>query len=402
VRLSPPAALVALAVLGACVSGEPVVAPTGPTAFATGPTGSPTTEPPTPEPGPPPLREVQIELRRVAVLEQPVALAVRAADPSLYLAEKTGRVVALDRDGGSRVVLDLSGEVSLGSEQGLLGIAFSPDGRFLYADLTDPVGDTRLLEFRVLSDGAIDPDGRLVLHVPQPFSNHNGGQIAFGPDGYLYVALGDGGAGGDPDGNAQSLATLLGKILRIDPRPTDGRPYEIPPDNPFVGRDDARPEIWVYGLRNPWRFSFDRTTGDLWIGDVGQDAFEEIDVLPAGSAGGANLGWDRFEGPRRFEGDADRREMVFPVHTYEHDGSVCAVTGGYAYRGSRIADLAGAYLFADFCTGEIQALRRSDERVEGPVGLGPVVPLLSSFGEDAEGELYVLSLAGEVLRVVPA
>jgi glucose/arabinose dehydrogenase len=299
-------------------------------------------------------------------------------------------------------VLDLSDEVSFGGEQGLLGIAFSPDGGSLYADYTDTGGNTRLIRFRVRAGGGIDPTPRELLFVEQPFSNHNGGAIAFGPDGNLYVALGDGGAAGDPSGNAQSLSTLLGKLLRISPEPTGARPYTIPADNPFVGNDAARPEIWAYGLRNPWRFSFDRQTGDLWIGDVGQDAFEEVDVELEGSAGGSDFGWDRFEGTHRFEGDADRRDTVLPVYEYAHDGSVCAVTGGYVYRGEAIPSLQGAYVFGDFCSGRLEALRLGDGDASGPVSLGPVVPNLASFGEDADGELYALSLSGVVYRLVPA
>jgi glucose/arabinose dehydrogenase len=348
------------------------------------------------------LRDDEVALERVATLEQPIALAVRSGDPALYVAERSGRVVALRDERDPEVVIDLSGEVSLGSEQGLLGIAFSPDGDFLYADYTDTAGNTRVVEFGVLGDGGIDPAARELLLIEQPFSNHNGGAIAFGPDGHLYVALGDGGGAGDPSGNAQSLSTLLGKLLRISPEASGAIPYTIPADNPFVGRDGARPEIWGYGLRNPWRFSFDRRTGDLWIGDVGQNAFEEIDVEPAGSPGGSNFGWDRFEGAHRFEGDADRRDTVLPVYEYFHDGSVCAVTGGYVYRGEAIPGLRGAYVFGDFCRGRLEAFRAREGGATEPVLLGPVVPNLASFGQDADGELYALSLSGDVYRLVPA
>ena len=348
----------------------------------------------------PRLAEVRIRLERVAVLEQPVAMAVRAGDPALYVAEKPGRVVALASGEAPRVVLDLSGRVSTGSEQGLLGLAFSPDGRFLYVDLTDPAGDTRVLEFRVGARGIDKASEREVLRVEQPYANHNGGQLAFGPDGSLYIGLGDGGSAGDPEGRAQSLDTLLGKILRISPRPTDGEPYGIPPDNPFVDEPGARPEIWALGLRNPWRFSFDRETGELWIGDVGQGAWEEIDALPAGR-GGANLGWDLFEGSHPFEGSVEGAHTIPPVYEYPHDGAVCAVTGGFVYRGGAIPALRGAYVFGDFCTGALEALARRPGRTPVNRELGPVVPNLASFGEDAEGELYALSLAGPVYRLVP-
>jgi glucose/arabinose dehydrogenase len=341
-----------------------------------------------------------VALEEVAVLDQPVALAVRADDPALYIAERTGRVVALDDGGDPRIVLDLGGGVSLGSEQGLLGLVFSPDGDFLYVDLTDLDGDTRVLEFR-MKDGGVDASsGRDVIDVAQPFSNHNGGNLAFGPDGNLYIGLGDGGSAGDPQGNGQSLSTLLGKILRISPRPADGG-YAIPPDNPFVDRSGARPEIWAYGLRNPWRFSFDRATGDLWIGDVGQNSWEEIDVEPAGSPGGLDYGWNLLEGTHPFAGPApDDVQTVPPVYEYPHDGTTCAVTGGYVYRGTDIPALVGAYVFADFCRGALEAFVLRDGVAKAHRELGPMVDGAASFGEDADGELYVLSLSGPVYRLV--
>ena len=351
----------------------------------------------TPSPSAP--GRVEVRLEQVAVLEQPLALAVRPGDPALYVAEKVGRVVALHEGADPEVVLDISAEVSLGGEQGLLGLAFSPDGRSLYVDYTDTNGDTHVAEL-AMRGGDVDPSTeRDVLFVDQPFSNHNGGQLAFGPDGYLYVALGDGGSAGDPEGNAQSLSTLLGKLLRISPRPSDGQAYRIPPGNPFVGVAGARPEIWDYGLRNPWRFSFDRETGDLWIGDVGQDAWEEVDFEPAGSNGGLNFGWDLFEGSHPFEGGAGSPETVPPVYEYSHADGGCTVTGGYVYRGRDIPVLVGAYVFADFCLGQLEALRLGDGHMVQVVQLGPVVENLASFGEDAAGELYALSLSGPVYRL---
>ena len=393
--------LLALLLAGACTSdgSEPGSACSTPPTGVTQPAGSTATGS-TGTSGP--LRNTEVALERVATLEQPIALAVRSGDRALYVAERSGRVVALRDERDPKVVLDLTEEVSVGGEQGLLGIAFSPDGDFLYADYTDREGNTRVVEFRVLGDDKIDPVARELLFVDQPFSNHNGGAIAFGPDGYLYVALGDGGSAGDPNGNAQSLSTLLGKLLRISPEPSGASAYTIPAGNPFVGRDGARPEIWSYGLRNPWRFSFDRLTGDLWIGDVGQNAFEEIDVELAPSPGGSNFGWDGFEGTHRFEGDADRRDAVFPAYEYFHDGSVCAVTGGYVYRGEAIPGLRGAYVFGDFCRGRIEAIHLRNGSATEPVRLGPVVPNLASFGQDADGELYALSLSGDVYRLVPA
>ena len=333
------------------------------------------------------------------MLEQPLAMAVLADDSALYIAEKSGRVVALRGNADPEVVLDISNEVSLGGEQGLLGLAFSPDGDFLYIDYTDTNGDTHVAEFEVRG-GGIDPSTeRQVLFVSQPFSNHNGGQLVFGPDGLLYIGLGDGGSAGDPMGNAQSLQTMLGKVLRISPRPDRG-PYTVPADNPLG--DGALGQIWDYGLRNPWRFSFDRETGDLWIGDVGQDAWEEIDFEAANSKGGLNFGWDLFEGTHPFEGGPGSPQTVPPVYEYPHDGTTCVVTGGYVYRGHDIPALVGAYVFGDFCLGRLEALRLRDGRGPQVVELGPVVENLASFGEDANGELYALSLSGPVYRLVAA
>ena len=347
------------------------------------------------------LDGVKVRLIRVATVEQPVALAVRVGDPVLYIAEKTGRVVAI-RDGhvDPQPVLDLSHDVSVGGEQGLLGLAFSPDGQYLYVNFTDVNGDTQIQEF-TMGESVADPSSRRsVLSVDQPYSNHNGGNLVFGPDGYLYVGLGDGGSGGDPHGNAQSLSTMLGKMLRISPRPSGDAPYSVPPDNPFVGQAGARPEIWAYGLRNPWRYSFDRTTGDLWIGDVGQSAWEEVDLQPATSTGAENYGWNLVEGSHPYAGDAPSGSTP-PVYEYSHDKGGCVVTGGYAYRGSVIPDLDGAYVFADFCLGQLEAMRVQDGHVVEHAQLGPAAQAVSSFGEDAAGELYVLSLGGSVYRIAP-
>ena len=343
---------------------------------------------------------VKVRLVRVATLDQPLALAVRPDDPTLYVAEKIGRVVAI-RDGhvDRRPVLDLSKEVSLGSEQGLLGLAFSPDGQFLYVNFTDVNGDTRIQEFAMVDGRADLASRREILSVDQPYSNHNGGNLVFGPDGYLYIGLGDGGSGGDPHGNAQSLSTLLGKMLRISPRPSGDAPYGIPPDNPFVGDANARPEIWAYGLRNPWRYSFDRRTGDLWIGDVGQSAWEEVDLQPADSAGGENYGWNLVEGSHPFKG-AVPPGSILPVYEYSHDQGACVVTGGYVYRGSAIPGLDGTYVFADFCLGRLEGIRARDGHVEH-VDLGPGVQSVTSFGEDASGALYVMSLDGGLFRLDP-
>jgi glucose/arabinose dehydrogenase len=348
---------------------------------------------------------VKVRLTKVATLDQPLALAQRAGDKTFYVAEKQGRVRAVR---GSTVqdapVLDLSSDISTGGEQGLLGIAFSPDGSLFYASFTDRSGDSRLWEYS-FSDGKADvATKRELFYVEQPYPNHNGGQITFGPDGLLYYGLGDGGSGNDPYDNAQNLNTLLGKMLRIDPRPSGGQPYTIPADNPFVGRTDARGEIWEYGLRNPWRWSFDRQTGDFWIGDVGQNMTEEVDYRPKNGASGANFGWPSYEGTRRNPAKAAEpasENPVPPVYEYPTQGG-CAVTGGYVYRGSRIPGLQGTYVFGDFCNGGLQGLRLEGGRGAEHRDLGLVVGQLASFGEDLDGELYVLSLAEGLFRIDPA
>ncbi|MEV8633560.1 PQQ-dependent sugar dehydrogenase [Streptosporangium sp. NPDC051023] len=326
-----------------------------------------------------------------ARLDMPVAMAVRKGDQTLYIAEQTGRLRAV-RDGKvvPDPVVDLSSEVSDGNEQGLLGVAFHPDGDFLYLDWTDADGNTHVTEW-AFADGKATAR-RDVLFQRQPYANHNGGQLAFGPDGYLYIAFGDGGSGGDPQGNGQNTGTWLGKILRIDPR---GTPYRVPGDNPFVGTRGARPEIWAYGLRNPWRFSFDRKTGDLWIGDVGQNSWEEVDFAPKGK-GGVNYGWNRKEGKHPFKGEAEAG-TVDPVIEYPlHEGGNCSVIAGFVYRGTRIPDLAGRFLYGDFCAGWVRSVAADRPGLGEDVGR---VEQLSSFGEDHEGELYALSLGGSVYRL---
>jgi glucose/arabinose dehydrogenase len=342
------------------------------------------------------LAKARVRLQEVARLESPVGMALRRGDDGIYLIEQTGRVRVLH---GGRMdpnpVLDVSNQIKASGEQGLLGIAFSPDGNFLYLDYTDTRGDTHIAEFAV-RNGRPDPSSqRNVITIAQPFANHNGGQLAFGPNGGLYIALGDGGSAGDPQGNGQNLDALLGKILRIDPRPSGGRPYGIPRDNPFVNRAGARPEVWDYGLRNPWRFSFDPDTKDLWIADVGQGTWEEVDHEPAGK-GGRNYGWNRLEGNHRFEGDAPPG-VVAPVLEYNHDGGACTIIGGSVYRGDAIPDLRGAYLYGDYCLGWVKAVPATggssrDLRIN--------VPSLTSFGADQRGELFALSGQGQVFRIV--
>jgi glucose/arabinose dehydrogenase len=359
-------------------------------AVATACSGAPASAPPSP---------IDARLEPVITLDRPVAMASRAGDDRLYVAQQGGLVVAFrDDEPGRHVVLDLSDRTSASGEQGLLGLTFSPDGGRLYVNYTDLAGDTHVVEYAMRRERADPRSARELLFVDQPFSNHNSGDLAFGPDGFLYVGLGDGGGAGDPFGNGQSLRTLLGKMLRIDPRASGGAPYSVPASNPFVGRPGVRPEIWAYGLRNPWRFSFDRATGDLWIADVGQSALEEIDRQPASSGGGENYGWSAFEGSVPFSGSPASADVVPPVFEYDHTGGVCAVAGGYVYRGGAIPALEGAYLFADVCVGQVTWLRLTDDGVEhGTIGAPLDGP--ASFGEAADGELYVLTLAGPVYRL---
>ena len=353
------------------------------------------------------LDAARVKLTQVAPLTGAIALAVRTGDPALYVATQTGRVVAI-RDGqvDPTPVLNLGNRVISGGEQGLLGLAFSADGTKLYVDYTAANSDTHVEEY-AFADGRADPGSRrLVLSIADPQPNHNGGNVVFGPDGYLYLGFGDGGAGGDtgaghaPGGNGQSLGTLWGKLLRIDPTAGLAQQYTIPAGNPFES-GGGRPEIWAYGLRNPWRFSFDRDTGDLWIADVGQGAYEEIDFMPAGQGAGANYGWNRLEGTHKYQGTAPA-DAVAPVLDLPHTDGYCAVVGGYVYRGTKIPDLRGAYLFGDNCRPPIRAIRVDGGKVVADRDLGISLEALSSFGQDASGDLYLLSLTRGVFRLDPA
>jgi glucose/arabinose dehydrogenase len=326
----------------------------------------------------------------------------------LFVVDQGGAIWLLSKGKlGADAFLDIGSKVSHGGEQGLLGLAFHPgypdDPRF-YLDYTNAAGDTVVSEWHVSGDSTHgDPRSeKIVLTVPQPFANHNGGDIVFGPDGYLYITLGDGGSGGDPQGNGQKLSTLLGKILRIDlVHPSEGRTYGIPADNPFLSQSGAQPEIYVTGLRNPWRISFDRTTKDLWIGDVGQNAFEEIDVVRAGSRGGQNFGWNRMEGFHCFpSGETCSIDGLTPPVTEYGHALGCSVTGGFVYRGTAFPKLVGSYLFSDYCSGTIWAIDAAAKEVRDPAIVGQTHRAISSFGEDEAGELYATDLAGELLRVV--
>jgi glucose/arabinose dehydrogenase len=352
----------------------------------------------------------RVRLVPIARFQSPTALAAPPGDQRrVFVVEQGGRIRVVR---GGRVLrrpfLDLSGDVVSGGEQGLLGLAFAPDyarsGRF-YVNFTNRSGDTRIVEFRRASADVADRrSARVILAQDQPESNHNGGQLAFGPDDLLYIGLGDGGGGNDQHGargNAQNLGSLLGKILRIDPsRPSGGLPYRIPSSNPFVGRRGARGEIYSYGLRNPWRFSFDRSTGDLVIGDVGQNAIEEIDFVRRGRGRGANFGWRPFEGTSRIYADESAPGHVRPVIQTRHSEGYCSITGGYVVRDPAVPALRGQYVYSDYCDGRIRAARLSSGRARNDRNLRLAkVGSVSSFGEDARGRVYVLSLDGPVYRL---
>ena len=348
-----------------------------------------------------------VKLEPIADVANATAMATRAGDPALYVALQRGVVVAVVPGQDPVKVLDLTALTRSGGEQGLLGLVFAPDGKHLYVHYSGAAaGETVLEEYGVV-DGAIDPTTRRVLlTVPQPQANHNGGQIAFGPDGYLYLGLGDGGnrddtgSGHAPQGNGQSLQTLLGKILRIDPQPSGGLPYTVPTANPFAD-GGGRPEIFVYGLRNPWRFSFDTRTGDLWIADVGQDQYEEVTRLPAGHIAGANLGWPRYEATHPYRSGPGTDVVMPQIETSHADGN-CSITGGFVYRGRQIPSLRGWYLYSDYCNGRIMAARIDATGKARTRDLGVQATEVSSFGVDRAGEPYVLSQDRGVLRLLPA
>jgi glucose/arabinose dehydrogenase len=397
-RRAAALACTAALLVGACGDDDEAPAATATTTTAP-PPGS--TEPLVE--GAAPLDEVELTLTEVASAEAPTALAARPGSDTVYIAERAGRVVPMTDLSVGEPVLDISDRVVTDVEQGLLGIAFSADGGTLYVSYSlAPDGHTRVDAYTMDGDAVDEGSRRELLAVDQPYDNHNGGDIHVGPDGFLYVALGDGGASGDPEGNGQDTQALLGSILRIDPaRPSGGAEYGIPEDNPFADGEGGAPEIWLFGVRNPWRFSFDRETGDLWIGDVGQDAFEEIDLLPAAGGGGAgaNLGWNEMEGAHPYEGGTNPEGGVLPVFEYDRSGGGCSVTGGVVYRGDAIPALTGAYLFTDYCAGQVRALRAEGGQTIEERTFDAEGSELVSFGEDAEGEVFVLSLDGPIYRI---
>ena len=372
--------LAALALLAACSGGTPIP--------SASPTASPTVSP-TPtvsaSPGLP-----KLALRELAKFSSPVWVGPAPGDTThLFLVEKTGRVLQLDADGRQQaVVLDLTAQVSRGNEQGLLSIAFDPSyakNHRMYADFTDRAGDTKVMAYTISAGTA--GGGQELLSIAKPYANHNGGLLLFDRTGMLLVGTGDGGSAGDPGNRAQDLASDLGKILRIDPRTGAGAP-----GNPYP----AYPKIWALGLRNPWRFSFD-SNGDLYLGDVGQNKIEELDVVPAGHQRGANYGWSVYEGDQFFKRDrllTSGGEVIAPALTYLHSEGGCSITGGEVYHGRALRFLQGSYVFGDYCAGLLWAVDRTSSGVTPRRDLGLEVDGLQAFGHDLRGELLIMSTEG--------
>jgi glucose/arabinose dehydrogenase len=362
--------------------------PTSSTSLGNGDTASSTQGPISAPTGPPALRQI-------AQLPEPIDVQPRQGDDRLFVAERRGIIRALVNDTvDPEPWLDITALLTAGGERGLLAFTFAPQGDAVYVHYSDLDGNTQIDRWDVDASGNAVPDSRsAILSAKQPHSNHNGGRIAFGPDDMLYIGLGDGGSQGDPDNRAQNLNDVLGKILRIDPS-GDG-PYAIPADNPFVGQD-ARPEVWSYGLRNPWRFSWDRTTGELWIGDVGQNQWEEVNRSASGR--GVNYGWRAYEGNASYNDDTNADGAEPPAFEYSHDGDGgCSVTGGVVYRGNALPSLQGQYLFGDYCWSTLRAF--SDNTI---VDLGLAVGNVVSINEDNDGEVYVVGFDGSLSKLVPA
>lgn len=335
-------------------------------------------------------------------LDRPVHLTAPTGDARLFVVEQTGKIRVFENGRLlAKAFLDLSGRISCCNERGLLSMAFHPryaSNGFFFVNYTDRNGDTRVERYHVSSDRNVaDPSSvRLLLHIDQPYVNHNGGHIVFGPDGMLWIPMGDGGSGGDPRGNAQNPATLLGKLLRIDV--DHGVPYSIPASNPFRGRRGTRPEIWATGLRNPWRIAFDPPEGLLYIADVGQNLWEEIDVVPY-ARGGYDFGWNRREGLEEYRKAPIKPGTIDPVVVYGHQDG-CSVTGGLVYRGRRMPDLVGHYFYGEYCSGWIRSFRYAGGKVtQHREWKGARTPDITSFGQDSAGELYVLSGGGTVYRM---
>lgn len=366
-----------------------------------------------------PLPEPEVRLIELGTYDQPVDATRDEGDRRLFVVQQGGTIVGAD-DEGDEVVFDIADVDATtfsgaNGEQGLLGLAFHPVDDLAYIHFTNGDGDT------VVAELAFDPVSyafdaasyREVLTVAQPFPNHNGGELEFGPDGFLYIGLGDGGSSGDPNRSALDLSTRLGKILRIDPRATDDAPFSVPEDNPFVDTDGADPTIWARGLRNPWKFSFDSLTGDLWIADVGQGMFEEVDLAPAtdgrDAGRGLSFGWSAFEADAPFNADQDPTGHVGPVTSYAHQEGRCSVSGGVVARNSSFTDLNGWYIYGDFCTGEVWALDTTSVAVgpDGPTSSPRIVeiatvPGLTSVTIGPLGDVHTVSIGGQLHRLAMA
>jgi glucose/arabinose dehydrogenase len=388
---SPSDATTSVAPTDTSAAGAPttLAPPAGETTVATAPPG--------------PLGDPVVSLTQLGTFKQPVEVAWRPTDGAMYVVEQGGRIVMMTNGEPGAVALDMTDLTSASGERGLLGLAISKDGALAYVNYTNNDGDTRIDEYAVNADGTFDPATRReVLGFDQPYPNHNGGDLVFGPDNMLYIGTGDGGSGGDPDRRALNLGEWLGKMLRIDPHPSGDSGYTVPSDNPFVGVDGARPEIWSIGFRNPWRFSFDRATGDLWVADVGQNQWEEVDVAWAadGAGKGASFGWSAMEGNHQYNADQSADGAIPPVHEYEHVGQDCSISGSALYRGSAIPELVGWYVFADYCSGQVRALQIVDRAVAKMVPLG-TSENVTAVSEGPDGELYVVSGSGPVYALTP-
>ncbi|MEP7045439.1 MAG: PQQ-dependent sugar dehydrogenase [Ilumatobacteraceae bacterium] len=350
-----------------------------------------------------PLGDPAVAFTQLGQFGKPVEVSFRPTDGTTYVVQQDGKIVIMTDGRPGPVALDMTGLTSADGERGLLGMAITKDGTLAYVDYTNNDGNTRIDEYAVGADGTFDKSTRRgVLGFDQPYPNHNGGDVVFGPDGMLYIGTGDGGSGGDPDRRALNKGEWLGKMLRIDPHATASAAYTVPADNPFVGVDRVRPEIWSIGLRNPWRFSFDRSTGDLWIADVGQGTWEEVDAGWAADGGGrgVNFGWSAMEGNHVFNADQSPDGVTPPVHEYEHVGSDCSISGSALYRGTAIPALVGYYVFADYCSGQVRALQIVDHAEAKQVALGHVDNVVA-INEGPDGELFVLSGGGAIYAVTP-
>ena len=399
VEVSGVASSAAPAVTTAATAAATTSTATGAASTSPTPTDAATTVTTTPVP----LGDPVVMLTQLGTFPQPVEVAWRPTDGLTYVVEQDGQVVIMTNSQPGAVALDMTDLTSADGERGLLGLAINAEGTLAYVDYTNNDGNTRIDEYAVGADGIFDPATRReVLGFDQPYPNHNGGDIDFGPDHMLYISAGDGGSGGDPDRRALNLGEWLGKLLRIDPHPSGDAGYTVPPDNPFVGVEGARPEIWAYGLRNPWRISFDRSTGDLWIADVGQGQWEEVDVGWAADGGGRglNFGWSAMEGNHRFNDDQSADGVTPPIHEYEHVGQDCSISGSALYRGTAIPALVGWFVFADYCSGQVRALQIADRAQVKQVGLAKTGSV-TAISEGPDGELFVLTSSGQIFAITP-